>query len=74
MKNYQEFEVNENDYLMWCLLNQLLTNDDEINKMKNNLLELLESKLYPNFNNENDIIDSKLFIRFYFDKESSRDK
>ena len=63
---YKEYDIDENDYIMWCLLNQFISNDEKINKIKNNLLKDLESKLYPKFDNDKDIIDTKLVIRFYF--------
>ena len=65
-KKYQDFELNETDYFIWCLLNQLVSNDEKINKSKNQLIKLLESKMFNKNKIKKDIIDTKLLLRFYY--------
>ena len=62
---YIDYELNESDYFIWCLLNQLETNDKKINNLKQNLINLLKSKLFD-IDNKKSIKDIQLFIRLYY--------
>ena len=64
-KNY-EFKLEETDYFIWCLLNQLITNDEKINKAKNELIKLLENKMFNKKEIKEDITNTELLLRFYY--------
>ena len=62
---YIDYQLNESDYFIWCLLNQLDINDIKINKLKQNFINQLESKLF-NINNKESIKNIELFVRLYY--------
>lgn len=65
-KKVKELEIAENDYFIWCLLNQLVSNDEKINKEKDKFLKLLELKMFKDINVTDEIKDFKLALKIYY--------
>lgn len=64
IKKYIDYELNETDYFIWCILNQLNSEDKKINHYKGQFIKLLENKMFNNINSKR-IKDIKLIIRIY---------
>ena len=65
MNKYIDININENEYFIWCLLNQLKTNNKKINIIKTKLIKELEKSIFNKII-DNNISNIKLYIRLYY--------